>query len=409
MRFVLSLIIGCIIAGMACPAFALEGSLLDDEKVTEAETLKLLDAKDVEGRYVALATTDADQDADEDILLVDEMGNVSIMLNERNGKFAKSAWVAGPVNETAGPVSLDLSDVDLDNDEDLLLTNSIGMVYLVLAEGKGRYRKMEQISEALNPESGPVQVRVSDVDLDNDEDVILGNTEGVLYQIENVGMGNFGRATELTKVPNMVPGLYDYVFTDLDFDNDEEIIFIDGKGTVYLLENLRGRFATPEHIAGPFKADAGRVDIEIADYDYDGDDDLVIMGSSGIVVLLENEGQGDFASELEEIAPPLGPEDGMKIMALSDVDAETSEDIVVLNTKGFLFTIENDGLGVYEEPRCIAENLQLSAGLASVVREDMNGDGAEDTLILDGEGHLYLVLGEYSFVEDRARDLGDDL
>ncbi|MFO7973562.1 MAG: VCBS repeat-containing protein [Candidatus Hydrogenedentota bacterium] len=388
---------------------AFGAALLGGDRVTEAEVKKIFDAEDVQARYVALDTTDSDQDADEDILLVDELGNVWLMLNQRADGFTKPKWVAGPVNDMPGPVSLDLSDVDLDNDEDLILTSSMGEVYLVRAEGRGRYRDMNKISDALNTESGPVQVRVSDVDLDNDEDIIVGNNVGILYQIENVGMGNFGRASVLAKISDMASGPYDFVFTDLDFDNYEEILFVDASGTVYLLENLRGRFGSSEKIAGPFNDEPSKVDIEIADYDYDGDDDIVLMIGSGAVMLIENTGEGDFAEKPVTIAPPLGPEDGERILALSDVIAETSEDIAVVNTMGWVFLLENDGQGKYEEPRLVAKKVAMSGGLASVVREDMNGDGAEDTLILDSAGHLYLVLGEYDLVDDRRRDLTDDL
>ncbi len=409
MRVSLAVAAICFFGSAVLSLAASAASLLDDDTITKAETLKILDSTDVEGRFVALATTDADQDADEDILLVDELGNLWLVLNERDCKFSKPQNVAGPVNQTPGPVSLDLSDVDMDNDEDILITNSMGVVYLVMAEGRGRYRAMEKLSDALNPAAGPVQVRVSDVDLDNDEDIIVGNSEGVLYKIENVGMGHFGRATGLASVPGMAPGPYDFVFTDLDFDNDEEIVLLDSTGIVYLLENLRGRFGAAKKTAGPLKGKPGAVDIEIADYDYDGDDDLVIMGASGAVMLLENQGKGAFSTTFKQIAPPLGPAGGHHVLAMSDVDSETSEDIVVVNTKGWVFIIENDGDGVYEKPRSIAENIELAAGSASATREDMNGDGAEDTLILDAEGHLYLVLGEYDPLDDRARDLEDDL
>lgn len=406
---VISGVLCCLALGFGT-GWASEESLLDDEHVTETVVEKILDAGQVACQYVSVATTDTDQDADEDILLVDALGNVRLMLNNRTKGFSKPVSIAGPVNAVPGPVSLDLSDVDLDNHEDILISSSMGEVYLVSAEGGGRYRPKQKISDALNKESGLVQVRVSDVDLDNDEDIVLATPEGALYKIENVGTGHFGNASLMVQLPNVKSGLFDFVFTDLDFDNDEEIVFIDGIGTVFVLENLGGRFGEPRHIAGPFRKDKpGSVDIEVSDYDYDGDDDLIIMGPAGMIVLLENEGKGVFASRPQQIAPPLGPEGGIHIMALSDPDTLTGEDIVVVNTKGSIFLIENRGDGVYDKPQSIAENIKLAPGPASVVREDMNGDGAEDTLILDGEGHLYLVLGVYDPAEDLERDLEDDL
>ncbi len=407
MRAPLTLALMLLLAA-AVPARAAEHSLLDDE-VTKAQTIKILDATGPKARFVAVATINSDQDPDEDILLVDELGTLWLLLNERDCKFAKPKTIAGPVNTVPGPVSLELSDVDLDNDEDILITNSMGVVYLVIAEGRGRYRDMTKISNELNTASGPVQVRVTDLDLDNDEDIIVGNAEGVLYKIENIGMGKFGGATALTRIPGMAPGPYDYVFTDLDFDNDEEVVLVDARETVFLLENLRDRFNAPKKIAGPLTGAPGTVDIEVADYDYDGDDDLVIMGASGAVVLLENKGKGVFASTPKQIAPPLGPEGGSRILAMSDIDAETSEDIVVVNTRGWVFLVENDGLGVYGKPQCLTDSIEMSAGAASATREDLNGDGFEDTLVLDGAGHLYLVLGIYDAMEERLRGMEDDL
>ena len=94
---------------------------------------------------------------------------------------------------------------------------------------------------------------------------------------------------------------------------------------------------------------------------------------------------------------------------MSDIDAETSEDVVVVNTKGWVFLVENDGEGVYGKPECLTDSIEMSAGAASATREDLNGDGFEDTLILDGAGHLYLVLGIYDPMEERLRGLEDDL
>ena len=96
-------------------------------------------------------------------------------------------------------------------------------------------------------------MRVTDVDLDNDEDIIVGNAEGILYKIENVGMGS-SAAHRADPDPRPGAGPYDYVFTDLDFDNDEEIVLIDARETVFLLENLRDRFGAPRKIAGPSPA-----------------------------------------------------------------------------------------------------------------------------------------------------------
>jgi hypothetical protein len=394
---------------MSLSLCAAAASLLESEEAAKAETVKLLDASAGKSRFVSVATVNSDQDLLQDILLVDELGAVWLLLNEGECNFGKPQRIAGPVNSVPGPVSLTLSDVDLDNDEDILIANSLGEIYLVIAEGRGRYRDMVKISQELNAASGPVHVRASDIDLDNDEDIIVGNSEGVLYKIENVGLGKFGGATMLTRIPGMASGPYDFVLTDLDFDNDEEIILVDSQENVFLLENLRGRFGSPKKIAGPLTKQPGTVQVEVADYNYDGHDDLIIMGGSGAVVLLENKGKGAFSPTPKQLVPPLGPAGGSHIMAMSDMDTTTSEDIVVLNTKGWVFLVENDGQGGARKPQCLTDSLSMAPGAATVTREDLNGDGFEDTLILDGAGNLFLVLGIFDPMEERLRGMEDDL
>lgn len=92
-----------LLLGAPCPAWAAAESLLDDEEATKAETLKLLDATGAKARFVSVATINSDQDPDEDILLIDELGTVWLLLNERDCKFAKPQMIAGPVNDVPAP------------------------------------------------------------------------------------------------------------------------------------------------------------------------------------------------------------------------------------------------------------------------------------------------------------------
>ena len=384
------------------------GWLFERDTTGGARVKKILAAEDAEHRYVLLATTDASQNGFQDILLVDELGHVRLMFNERGEGFTPPETIAGPVNETPGPVALETSDVNLNNAEDIIIANSVGEVYLVLAEGRGRFRSMTRISDALNPDGGPMCIRVSDVDADNDEDIVFGNSEGTLYQIENIGMGNFGRAAVITRIPNLAPGPYNFVFSDLGFNNYEDIILADSKGTVFLIENHRGSFSSPREVAGPFSSTPGNVVLGIADYDYDGDDDIVMLLGSGALILIENTGRGAFARQPKQIAPPLGPEGGVRQLALSDIEAETSEDFVVVNSKGSVHIVENDGRGNYGAPRTIAQNIEMAPGAVTVVRDDVSANGAEDALILDAAGNLFVVYGEQQLVVDHTSDLGAD-
>ena len=67
--------------------------------------------------------------------------------------------IAGPVNDVPGPVSLDLSDVDLDNDEDILITNRMGVVYLVVSEDADGIATWRRSRTSSIPPAGPSGAR----------------------------------------------------------------------------------------------------------------------------------------------------------------------------------------------------------------------------------------------------------
>lgn len=388
---------GIKIAALAAAGLCLLGAFgfLESEDAPEPQPARrMVSAADAGVRFVRMATTNVNLDVNEDVILQDERGGIHLLLNEGKGKFAKPRLIVEAVNAEPGPCDFVLSDTDLDNDEDIFVGDSYGRVFKVLNEGQLRFSRPLQISEMLNPEQGPFRMGVSDVDLDNDEDIILVNSQGVVWQITNAGMGSFGMTRRLAEIRGLTPGPIELVFSDLTLNNAEDILVADSRGTVYRLTNSgSGSFGSPQRIMGPMTTEPGRVFLRTMDMDFDGEDDILLMVGDGTVYSLKNRGRGDFAAQPLRASAPVSTQPGLFAMASSELESELGANFIVAHSGSAVYFVESDGQTGFKKPQAISTPLKLKDGGLFALREDLNGDGAADTLLLDGAGDVYFVRG----------------
>ncbi|MGK0364807.1 MAG: hypothetical protein ACI85O_001865 [Saprospiraceae bacterium] len=126
--------------------------------------------------------------------------------------------------------------------------------------------------------------------------------------------------------------------------------------------------------------DADGGDMEFADIDNDGDNDLIITGKGGPVrtTLYRNDGEGNF-TEIEEdvIADVFNSKIG-----LSDIENDGDIDMLISGSTGggtrTVFLYLNDGLGNFS----VASNLPLEPFSGDFEFADIDGDGDDDILLL---------------------------
>ncbi|MFT6808998.1 MAG: hypothetical protein ACJA01_002230 [Saprospiraceae bacterium] len=247
----------------------------------------------------ALCLGDLNGDGLEDIYIggaKDHQG--SIYLQEENGAFSKH--VAPFLAEDAISEDVDCAcmDVDGDGDQDLYVASggnefpsSSGALIdrLYINNGKGVFEKSKQILPSFKFENTST-VAPSDIDGDGDIDLFIGvrakpflvgvPTDG--YLLKNDGSGVFEDVTKI-EAPFMkgMGMVTDAVWSDIDGDNDDDLIVVGEWMQITMYENQNGILEEISDRLGLDSTNGWWNRIEAADLDHDGDIDFVI-GNHGL-------------------------------------------------------------------------------------------------------------------------------
>ncbi|WP_299113566.1 VCBS repeat-containing protein [uncultured Winogradskyella sp.] len=239
--------------------------------------------------------TIADINADglDDVFIGGAKGQSGILYTQsKTGSYIKNIsqpWEKDKASEDLGSLFI---DVDNDGDKDLYVAsggnefksgNPLLQDRLYINDGFGGFSKSNKALPIIKESSQCV--KASDVDGDGDLDLFLGTrlisgkytfpaTSYLL--INNNGQfkkAPFNLASSLTNI-GMVT---DAVFTDIDKDNDEDLIVVGEWMTIKVLENSNGVFEDVSEKYGMDKNTRGIWwSITAKDLDNDGDDDYVI-------------------------------------------------------------------------------------------------------------------------------------
>jgi len=236
-------------------------------------------------RSGSIAFADIDNDNDQDLLITGDSSlwnSVSILYtNDGNGNFTEVSDTPfdGVING-----SIAFADIDNDGDQDVLITGGINFVDYVAKlytnDGNGNFEEVvETPFEGVTYSS----IAFADTDNDNDQDVLITGYSWYSNEITalhiNDGNGNFS--------PNSFDFYWNYevahaslAFSDIDNDNDQDVLIIGLNGSsnkqIYLFTN-DGNSAFSADLDNTF--DGGiHGSIAFADIDNDGDQDLLITG-----------------------------------------------------------------------------------------------------------------------------------
>lgn len=257
---------------------------------------------------------DFDMDGDKDLLVGvlgqlfpnnDKIGSVVILENTGNFTFKKRI-----VAENIARVS-DVRAGDLDNDGD----NDLAVAQFGYDDGETRW--IENLgnwqfdNHILQYLSGPINVELTDIDSDNDLDIIslVSQEWEEIYCFINNGEGNF-QPKLLYGSSNQDYGSSGIALCDLDKDGDQDILYSNGDAFDYIppqgrpwhglqwMEN-KGNIEFEFHRLTNF---TGATNVRPADVDNDGDIDLFAVSAFNIwddpasqsFILLENDGMMNF-------------------------------------------------------------------------------------------------------------------
>lgn len=238
------------------------------------------------------AVGDVNGDGTEDIFIGGASGQSGILyLQEENGKFVESEsqpWEKDKVSEDLGALFL---DIDADGDMDLFIASG-GSEFrqgdvrlkdrLYINDGRGQFYKKDK--SLPNIYESTQCVKASDIDSDGDLDLFVGTRlihgqygfPATSYLLINEN-GNFRKASdEMAPDLRNIGMVTDAVFTDIDQDNDEDLMIVGEWMTITLLTNNDGYFENSTKKYGLDNTRGLWWSITASDLDNDGDDDYII-------------------------------------------------------------------------------------------------------------------------------------
>jgi hypothetical protein len=252
-------------------------------------------------RVADVEAVDADADGDLDLLVAAfgwrEVGHI-LLLENRSVSMDKPVFVPRPIDARPGAIHVPVTDLDRDGKPDFvsLLAQHYETVTAWVGDGARGFRA-QALWAAPHPSWGSSGLALADLDRDGDTDVLLTNGDmlddfllkpyhGIRW-LENRGGLKF-EEHELAALP----GVHRALAADLDLDGDLDVAacafvqFTTPQGEVrdpragehrrlpslvWLEQTAPGRFERRTLERG-----GSHVSLDVADYDKDGDPDLVV-------------------------------------------------------------------------------------------------------------------------------------
>ena len=285
-------------------------------------------------------------------------------------------------NDTNQPNNIRLADMDGDSDLDFI-TGSSGDHKIAWLENSG-----DGVIAAVNTIDAEPNVtsvfEISDVDGDGDSDVVYA-TDLAFDQQEfgqaqivwraNDGSGGFGPQQIVMTEDGFIRRIK---LADFDGDGDNDVVSLNrGSGDIGWHTNMGDGFAEIQVFA---TTEVGNPrSVQVGDLDGDNDVDVVVRFRHDAVEWFENDGSGDFSTShiVESEVHPLD-------IALVDMDGDG--DLDLLTEQGWR---ANDGAGNFDLPLAFADLRDVS---------DTEDDVELDAADFDGDGDPDVVLSEGNFI-----------
>ncbi len=227
--------------------------------------------------------------------------------------------------------------------------------------------------------SGPARLAFGDLDRDGNDDLVIASAGGVTWSGnlgQRVGFGLQRSIHEETAATGVA-------VADLDRDGDLDVLASWGTaGRIVWYENLGGDFGDPTTNGRLIPSVAGASSVVTADFDKDGDLDVLATGDlSGSVEWLANDGSPADGGWTSHTISPLVS--GARYSAVADLDRDGDLDVLVASQAGPVFSwYENLGGGDFGNP---VTNQRVFPGSFTDGRwigaADLNRDGAPDVVI----------------------------
>jgi len=338
--------------------------------------------------------TNADVNSDGYMDLLYSCGNgVYLVKGAANGVFEQAITIAG-FNSTG----LDVDDIDGDGDLDLVVSeNGTPRVKWYENDGGGNFQYVTYLGVY---EGTPEEISISDLDGDGENDVAVVYQEKVAWY-KNLGAGTF--SSQIIIDPVLASGSY-IVSGDVDNDGDIDIVASSGgnpsySAVKYYENDGSGTFSITYVTSSNWPIFN---DIELFDYDEDGDLDILTADSYGdkLVVHLFDGLEFGNGSIFET---PLN----CNIIRVFDADGDNHLDLITSTIadgaggSGDIILLKNNGNQVFENQGII--NNSVANINKTVFTTDVNSDGHIDVFYVQDNKTEYIRNTGASGFDQRIR------
>ncbi|MFH1073178.1 MAG: VCBS repeat-containing protein [Nanoarchaeota archaeon] len=239
---------------------------------------------------------DLDADGDLDLLIGKSDGTFTYYRNDGTARNAFWTLVPNYLTADAGDnAAATLADLDNDADLDLVIGNNAGFISYYVNEGTPQDANFVLSGSSLVGDVGTdANPELRDLDNDGKYDLAVGRSDGIILFYRNTGTPI---SATFTAAGNVLDDYIDYTtpsFADLDGDGDLDLATGAGDigGWVSLIENTGSLTNFSFSNKNTFWFDntgRGRTP-DFADFDKDGDQDMVIGQEDGYVYYFRNDG-----------------------------------------------------------------------------------------------------------------------
>lgn len=238
---------------------------------------------------------------------------------------------------------------------------------------------------------------LTDLDNDNDFDLLIGRDLSSLVYYKNTGTPSSHVWTrDFTTFSGVETTNYwkDPTFCDLDLDEDFDLIYGTDDGDLYFYQN-NGTIANPQFQYNaayfPVIKVNGSSTVSFADFDNDGDYDLLSGSTLDKMQYLKNDGTSSKPKFVKTTSPFSGLNPGFRCSPVFiDIDKDNDFDIVSGADNGMIYCYINDGTSFSVNSTFFGS---IDVGYASAPAfVDIDGDLDEDILIGAETGANYIYL-----------------
>ena len=337
------------------------------------------DLGNLDSSGVALGDVDGDGDLDAFIAngawLAGGQAN-KVWINDGNGSFSDSGQSLG----SSGSFSVDLGDVDGDNDLDALIANHPGSTRVWLNDGSGNFADSGQTLS-----STTFSAALGDLDKDGDLDAFVIPGSGPAKVWFNDGSGSFTDSGQ--SLGAGVIYSWDVSLGDLDSDGDLDAFIATGNAAGGLankvwLNDGSGSFTD----SGQALGNSDSRGISLGDIDSDGDLDAFVANRAQADKVWINDGNGNFSDSGQNLGVFINYYSND--VTLRDLDNDGDLDAFTANGSFANKVWLNDGNGNFTD----SGQLIGSSNSLSLAVWDVDNDGDFDVFIAnsDAPNKVYL-------------------